>query len=157
RAAETSPAGQPADVASGRPLILTRDTPANWTLSGVFTSAFGRPASVTPGNAPLPKVLVSQLFIADVSSKSVRQLTTDNAVYFEPTWSRDGQSIVCSSSEGRDPWTGPLNLYVINAETGTKRALTTGAGDKRMATVSPDGRVVAYVGGDHLKMASVFT
>src|SRR5262249_27126838 len=37
---------QPADAASGRPLVLTNDTPAAWTLNGVFTSAFGKPAAV---------------------------------------------------------------------------------------------------------------
>ena len=157
-AADEPPMGNPADAAAGRPLILTNHTPAAWTLSGVFTSAFGKPVAPAKadGNAPLPKVLTNQLFIADIAAKSVRQLTTDNFVYFQPAWSADGQTIVCASSEGRDPWTGPLNLYAIDPASGAKKPLTTGVGDKRMPKWSPDGKWIAYVGGDHFRGASVF-
>ncbi len=152
-----APKWEPADAAAGRPLVLTGETPAAWTLNGVFTSAFGKPPDPAKedGNA-LPKVMVNQLFIADISNKSIRQLTTDDSVYFEPAWSADGRTIVCSSSEGRDPWSGPLNLYAIDPASGTKKPLTTGTGDKRMPKWSPDGKWIAYVGGDHFQMASVF-
>jgi len=112
KASSAEPTWQTADPATGRPLILTNNTPAAWTLNGVFTSAFGKPPEpAKPDASALPKVLVNQLFIADVATKSVRQLTTDDSVYFQPEWSADGRTIVCASSEGRDPWTGPLNLY----------------------------------------------
>ena len=152
------PEWQPANASLGKPLVLSNDTPAGWTLSGVFTTAFGKPPEPpkADGTTPLPKVRVNQLFVADLASKSVRQLTTDDSVYFQPTWSRDGRTIVCATSEGRDPWTGPLNLYAIDPETGTKKPLTTGDGDKRMPKFSPDGKWIAYAGGDHFQMASVF-
>ncbi len=149
---------QPADAASGRPLVLTNHTPAAWTLEGVFTNAFGKPAEpAKDGKAALPRVMVNQLFVADVAGNSVRQLTSDDSVYFEPAWSPDGRTIVCASSEGRDPWTGPLNLYAIDAASGAKRPLTTGAGDKRMPKWSPDGKWIAYTGGEHFQKASIFT
>lgn len=156
--ATAAPEGRSADAAAGRPLVLTKETPPAWTLNGVFSSAFGKAAepATADGNPRLPKVLVNQLFIADVGSKSVRQLTIDDSVYFGPAWSPDGQTIVCSSSEGRDPWTGPLNLYAIDAASGAKRPLTTGEGDKRMPKWSPNGKWIAYVGGHHFQMASVF-
>ncbi len=158
KAAAAAPAWQPADPAAGRPLVLTNETPAAWTLSGVFTSAFGKPSepATVDGKAPLPKLLVNQLFLADIASKTVRQFTSDDSVYFEPVWSPDGRTIVCASSEGRDPWTGPLNLYAIDAASGAKKPLTTGAGDKRMPKWAPDGKSIAYVGGDHFQMQSVF-
>ena len=143
---------QSADVATGRPLVLRTDTPAEWTLNGVFTSAFGKPAP----DAQLPKVFVSQLFIADIASRSVRQLTIDDSVYFQPAWSPDGRAIVCVSSEGRDPYTGPVNLYAIDPANGAKKALTTEVSDKRMPKWSPDGKLISYAGGPHFQMASVF-
>jgi dipeptidyl aminopeptidase/acylaminoacyl peptidase len=155
KAFTATPEWQPGDAATGRPLVLTNTTPAAWTLNGVFTSAFGKPME-SDGKAVLPKVMVNQLFIADLAAKAVRQLTTDDSIYFGADWSPDGKTIVCSSSEGRDPWTGPLNLYTIDPATGAKKPLTTGAGDKRMPKWSPDGKWIAYTGGEHFQKGSVF-
>lgn len=156
--AESTPTVEPGDAKLGRPLILTTKTPPAWTLNGVFTNAFGPP--VKPSNpkepAPLPPAMVNQLFIVDVSSKALTQLTKDEAVYFNPAWSPDGRTIACASSEGRNPWTGPTNLYAIDPLTGKKIALTTGDGDKRLPRWSPDGKTIAFTGGKHFGMQTVF-
>jgi dipeptidyl aminopeptidase/acylaminoacyl peptidase len=146
------------DVKPGTPLILTNKTPAAWTLSGIFASAFGPPAPM-PGPdkpAPLPPVMVSQLFVVDVATKSVQQLTSDASVYFNPAWSPDGRTIACASSDGHSPYTGPTNIYALDPSTGKKSALTSGTGDKRLPRWSPDGKRIAYMGGEHFGMQSVF-
>jgi dipeptidyl aminopeptidase/acylaminoacyl peptidase len=146
------------DVKSGTPLILTNKTPAAWTLSGIFANAFGPPALTPDPNkpAPLPRVMVSQLFVVDIATKSVQQLTSDASVYFNPAWSPDGHTIACASSDGRSPYTGPTNIYALDPSTGKKSALTTGTGDKRLPRWSPDGKRIAYTGGEHFGMQSVF-
>lgn len=155
---ENVPAIKPGDPKPGTPLILTSKTPAAWTLSGIFTSAFGPPPQ--PANpeepAALPPAKVNQLFVVDIATKATRQLTKDDATYFNPAWSPDGRTIVCASSEGRNPWTGPSNLYAIDPATGEKTALTTGIGDKRLPRWSPDGKWIAFTGGKHLGMEAVF-
>jgi dipeptidyl aminopeptidase/acylaminoacyl peptidase len=139
------------DAESGTPLILTAETPAAWTLSGVFSHAFGEDRS-----GPLPPLMPSQLFVADVERGTVQRLTNDDAIYFNPAWSPDGRTIVCSSSDGRNPALGPSNLYAIDPASGRKSPLTKGDGDKRVPLWSPDGKWIAYIGGRHLAMQSVF-
>jgi dipeptidyl aminopeptidase/acylaminoacyl peptidase len=148
------------------PLALTTETPAEWTLSGVFSHGVGRPRWVkgritTESNLQAkhtPK-MVNELFIADTKRKKIQQLTTDQAVYFNPEWSPDGREIVCASSEGRSlagyaP--GTTNIYIIDIATGRKRAVTTGSGVKRLPNWSPDGKWVAYLGREQYDIQSVF-
>jgi len=102
---------------------------------------------------------VSQLFVVDVQTKVISQLTTDNAIYFNPDWSPDGAQIVCASSEGRSLFglgVGGSNIYTIDVATGRKHALTTGTRDKRVPVWSPDGRWIAYSESEHFGPESVF-
>ena len=89
---------QPGDPKLGTPLVLTPTTPAAWTLSGIFTSAFGpsTPKAVSDKPAALPPPMVNQLFVVDVPTKTLQQLTRDDAVYFNPEWSPNGGTIVCA-------------------------------------------------------------
>ena len=89
---------QPGDPILGTPLVLTPTTPAAWTLSGIFTSAFdpSTPKAVSDKPAALPPPMVNQLFVVDVPTKTLQQLTRDDAVYFNPEWSPNGGTIVCA-------------------------------------------------------------
>jgi dipeptidyl aminopeptidase/acylaminoacyl peptidase len=150
---------------SGAPLVLTNTTPPEWTLSGIFRSGgFGRPVfrggtidrtAVATEKPPM----VNQLFVVDSETMAIRQLTQDDGIYFNPDWSPDGQTIVCASSDGSSlvgNGTGTTNLYAIEVPTGRKTALTHGVGDKRLPSWSPDGKWVAFFGGEHFGPQSVF-
>jgi dipeptidyl aminopeptidase/acylaminoacyl peptidase len=149
------------------PLVLTTTTPPDWTLSGIFSHAFRsnpwasweKSHSTKHDDHPFAVRRVNQLFIVDTKGKKVEQLTHDNAVYFNPDWSPDGKKIVCASSEGQSLHnfgTGTTNLYVIEIATRKKSAITFGAGEKRMPSWSPDGESIAYLGGEHFGIQSVF-
>lgn len=140
------------------PLVLTTTTPANWTLRGIFSREFSKGFTAdweknTDSNSgdaySLPARTVSQLFVIDVGTKTLKQLTNDDGMYFNPDWSPDGQRIVCASSEGRalhgEFWQLPAtNIYLIDVITGAKQALTKGAGERRVPHWSPDGKWIAY-------------
>lgn len=103
--------------------------------------------------------LPNQLFVVDIRTKSVEQLTKDDLGYFNPDWSPDGTKIVFVSTEGR-PMAGygpdTSNLYEIDISTDRKTALTEGSGQKRLPSWSPDGKWVAYKGDRKFGISSVY-
>jgi dipeptidyl aminopeptidase/acylaminoacyl peptidase len=152
---------------TAHPLVLTNDTPPEWTLQGVFRGEFGlhrvtgnvSETSSLVSAPSLPPRRVNQLFVVDVGSKRVTEITKDEQIYFNPDWSPDGRYIVCASSEGRSlvgDGSGTTNIYTIEVATTKKMALTTGAGDKKLPYWSPDGKWVAFYGGKHFAAQSVF-
>lgn len=148
------------------PLVLTAATPPDWTLAGIFRG-FSNPHWVngkftwTDSSTGPQTVTTDQLFIADIHTKTVRQLTTDESGYFSPDWSPDGRQIVCLSNEGRTlrGWgSGPTNIYLIDVATGAKTALTADSVYKRVPAWSPDGQMVAFYGAtsDNFGRVSLF-
>jgi len=144
------------DTQEWAPLILTANTPPDWTLSGIFRSGGFVPPHRESGKViwnsqsseHYSPAMTNQLFVVNVQTKTVRQLTRDNDVYFGPDWSPDGRKIACASSEGRPlvGWgSGPTNIYVIDVQTGNKSPVTTGDEYNRAPQWSPDGRTLAYL------------
>lgn len=149
-----------------QPLVLTDKTAPDWTLSGVFCHGFGdrksdscRSDVTHSGKDHRPSTMVNQIFVADIGRKTLRQLTKDESVYFHPDWSPDGQKIVCASSDGQSLdgfGVAPTNIYVFDVNNGRKTALTRGSGDKWFPQWSPDGRWIAYLGGEHFGKINLF-
>ena len=144
---------------SGTPLILTLQTPPQWTLKGVL--AHDPASNLWPGwEAPAPAsdarsgpaAKISQLFVADLRSGTATQLTHDDGGCFDPDWSPDGATIACTSSEGTrltqaNVGSVATNLYAVDISSRRKTALTTGPGIKRRPRWSPDGARIAYLSG----------
>jgi len=153
---------RPAALGEGvTPLVLTPQTPPDWTLAGLFRVGGFSKVKLTNGNldfskadANPPPVTTNQLFIVDITTKSVTQLTRGDYSSYTPSWSPDGRKIVCVSNEGQpsgDGQTTSTNLYLIDVATGFKSPLTSGPGYRRIPSWSPDGKSIAFFGAstDH--------
>jgi dipeptidyl aminopeptidase/acylaminoacyl peptidase len=161
----TLPSNDASAIEASAPLVLTTTTPSEWTLAGIFrTGGFGAPSHYVDGkveqksNPAPPPETANQLFIVDIHSKVVRQLTQDNSQYFTPDWSPDGQKILCVSMEGRPflGWgSGPTNLYEFDVASGGKTALTRDFIYKRIPSWSPDGKSIAYFGASDKNLGKV--
>lgn len=149
------------------PLILTLNTPTTWTLSGIFTHGFGAlqykngKRSFDSSTRTLrPPVSWNQIFIVNVRTHALVQLTHDKSTYFHPDWSPDGKAIVCTSSEGQVMEGGGVqrtNIYSFDVRSGTKVRITSGPGAKWLPSWSPDGQRIAYLNGNRFGKMSVYT
>lgn len=152
-----------AQAGASGPLVLTQSSPAEWALTGVFTHPLTDHSMAagweTPGKSDarleMPdarRTRINQLFVADVATGAVRQLTTDGGGYFNPQWSATGNNIVAASTGGEvlndaNFGTVPTEIVLVDVESGRSTALTHGAGDRRRPAWSPDGRWIAYLQG----------
>ena len=97
----------------------------------------------------------THVFVVPADGGAARQLTFGK---FDDdpglSWSRDGGSIVFASNHGKDWERAPLNsdIFTVAVDGGTITQLTTRDGPDTAPQVSPDGRMIAYVGfDDHLR------
>lgn len=138
--------------ANPKVIVLTADTPPDWTLDGIFrtegfSALLAAHSKLTPEEAHL-KSFATELFIVDTRSHTIRQLTHNRSVYFAPSWMPDGKAIICLSPEGRPltGWgSGPDNIYSIDVQTGYARALTRDSDFKHTPRISPDGKWISYL------------
>ena len=93
----------------------------------------------------------THLWLIDARTSKAKQLT-DHAIWdeFNPTFSPDGTSIAFFSNHVADPDLDPyaIDLFVISADGGEPRKIKTPEGSKMLASYSPDGKFIAYIGTD---------
>jgi dipeptidyl aminopeptidase/acylaminoacyl peptidase len=137
------------------PLILTNNTPPDWTLSGIFarpTGAVGTIASadghsITSRRNDKPgTVLSNQLFVVNLNTHAIRRVTYDSRNYFNPQWSPKGDSIVCAAGGTPGSLYGAAGtaIYTIDPATGVPTAITDDAAVRSRPSWAADGRYVAF-------------
>jgi dipeptidyl aminopeptidase/acylaminoacyl peptidase len=96
----------------------------------------------------------THLFLFDVESKKIDQLTTGKFTESNPSWSPDGQWVAFVSERGADPdKENDPNIYIVEARvTAQPKQLTKFAGpDGGRPVWSPDGKTIAYLQGSEPK------
>lgn len=161
-ASTTNPASTSPDPDA--PLVLTNDTPREWTLAGVFAYNFATVDLVNGLRATrntsreVKATPVSQLFTLDLRTKRIDQVTHEEIGFYGSDWSPDGKTIVCLSAEGRSD-NNTINtypsLYLVDVATGRKHFLRGGPRDRMHPRWSPDGKWIAYLEGDWFTVHSV--
>lgn len=134
------------------PLVLTNNTHPKLTLAGVL------PEGNNMNRVPVPPPgTADQVFVLDVQSKQIEQLTADGLNHAARSWSPDSLSIVCIAMYPRT-WaeyrTPRAELYAIDVATKQRRPLASpflpvGAafpqGINGGPRWSPDGSRIAYL------------
>ena len=89
----------------------------------------------------------SHIYIADLKTSQIRQLTAGQYYEHSIAWSSTGDEIAFISNHEADPdKVNNSDLFAVNAMNGVTRQLTKTAGCEWMPSFSPDGRQIAYLG-----------
>jgi len=96
----------------------------------------------------------THIFTLPVEGGTPRQVTSGNYNHNEPNWSADGSTIYFSANRDED-WEYTRNdseLFKIDLKTKEIQQLTDRFGPDRSPQISPDGKMLAYLGYDDKKM-----
>ncbi|HEX6306659.1 MAG TPA: S9 family peptidase [Longimicrobiales bacterium] len=99
------------------------------------------------------KLTWEHVWVYDVASGRKVQLTTGEHDHTNPAWSPDGRWIAYvsnrSNTTARDRgYSNNSDIYLVPADSGAPRQLTTNPGPDRNPSFSPDGRFIAYLSSD---------
>jgi hypothetical protein len=86
----------------------------------------------------------SDLYILELSARSITRLTSDMYEDRDPAWSPDGKTIVFSSDRGPGGEKGYLNLFQYDLATASIEYLTVGNANYLSPAWSKDGRRLAF-------------
>jgi dipeptidyl aminopeptidase/acylaminoacyl peptidase len=120
-------------AATGDPMVFTR--------YNYHTVGFGEGFSIFNDNRR------QHIFVVDVGSRQVRQLTQENFDDHSIDWSPNGEEIVFASNREPDPdefWNN--DLFAVRVSDDSIRRLTTTESGEYVPRWSPDGRSIAFMG-----------
>ena len=87
------------------------------------------------------------LFVADLGTKQVRQLTEGNYNEHSISWSPDGRQLVFLSNREPDPdFFFNYDIFTLDVESKNLKRLTSTKNNEYGPSWSPDGRTIAYSG-----------
>lgn len=107
--------------------------------------------------APAGKIAFSSgrnIYSVNPDGSELSLLTPESGAEFnlQPTWSPDRSQIAFVSKRG-----GNVDIYVMNADGGSVRRLTSNAGEDSQPAWSPDGTRIAFVRGDDPSFAGMIS
>ena len=86
------------------------------------------------------------IFVIDVASGQVRQLTKGAGYEHSVAWSPNGDEVLYAAEHGPDADRFfNYDLFTVNAKTGAIKQLTATEGVEMFPTWSPDGKMIAYL------------
>ena len=105
------------------------------------------------------KLTYTHVWVYDVASKKKTRLTSGDYDYSGATWSPDGRWLAYTTSLSnatvRDAnYTNNSDIYIVPADSGAPRRLTTQPGPDRSPSFSPDGRMIAYLSSDQVNSSA---
>jgi dipeptidyl aminopeptidase/acylaminoacyl peptidase len=111
----------------------------------VITRYWFRPASSAGARFSDNRRL--HVFVVDLATKQVRQLTDGTSSEHSIDWSPDGKQLVYLSNREPDPdFFFNYDIFVRDVDSGAERRLTTTKNNEYGPVWSPDGRTIAYQG-----------
>jgi dipeptidyl aminopeptidase/acylaminoacyl peptidase len=98
------------------------------------------------------KLTYNQVWVYDVASKTRRQVTSGNYDHGGIAWSPDGRWLAVVSNRTGTQMGDPnrsdnSDIFIVPADSGAMRQLTTHPGPDSSPVWSPDGQLIAYVSG----------
>ena len=94
----------------------------------------------SPDGRHIAFTALGNIWLLTVGDPNPVQLTHDNFINVDPTWSRDGKWLSYISDRRG---TGTMDLYIRNMETGAERRLTQTDEDLMQPAFAPDGKSIA--------------
>lgn len=112
------------------------------------TAAFDSTAKPQDGDTKAGWTTARQLWLADVATKTARQLTRGEAGAASPCWSPDGRTLAFVRRTDGKP-----ALQLLPVDGGEAAKLATGALEPQSPAFSPDGKSVAFLAAPPLPAA----
>lgn len=105
------------------------------------------------------KYTYEHVWVYDVATRKKTQLTTGDYDHSVAAWSPDGRWIAVvsnrSNTTARDAgYSNNSDIYIVPADSGAVRQLTTDPGPDRSPSFSPDGQWVAYLSSDRVNSSA---
>jgi len=110
----------------------------SWSPDGQFL-AYSRIEFIIPGLNPS----TAEIYVIDLATGQLTQVTNNNEIDLEPDWSPDGTSIVFERAENIH--TGPYKLMTIDPNGRNEKKLLDCPAQCNWPVWSPDGQQIAFV------------
>ena len=123
---------------------------AKWGTPPTVVTKLRWRADKTPGQGIVPDG-ETHLFVVSAGGGAPRRISRAGiGIGGTPAWTPDGKAIVCvARKEPRaDRELFPDDIYAVGRETGEARVVASLTGNESSPTVSPDGKLVAFLGFD---------